>query len=214
MPEIVERPLWRSFEANQLRAAAKHARAGGISVVKGSEPKQRWRMLGDAGPPGEDLPLLVDWAIRAIEAPRWGEIVEGPAKGCVEAPIARGWRERVSEWIARDLAFEGATSHATFDCVKCAACCRDNKVVLDEQDLARFRDGGRVDLLKRTSKKGIIRLLPLVRTKDKSCIHLGKDLLCTIYEVRPNMCREFPAGTEQCMTSREDIWDTPFPPGR
>jgi Fe-S-cluster containining protein len=208
--DIVVRPLWRAFEKSQLRAAAKHALAGGISVVK----EDRWRLLGDAGPPGEDLPLLVDWAIRAVEAKKWSEVTEGPAKGCVEAPITRDWRQRVTEWVTRDLAFEGSTSAATFDCQNCAACCRDNKVVLDLEDLERFKAGGRPDLIKRTQKKGIVRLLPLVRTKDRSCIHLAKDLRCSIYAVRPFMCRDFPAGTEQCMTSREEIWDTPFPPGR
>jgi len=210
MSDLVVRPLWRSFEKSQLRAAAKHALAGGIAVVK----EDRWRLLGDAGPPGEDLPLLVDWAIRAVEASKWEEIAEGPAKGCVEAPITRTWRARVTEWIERDRAFEGATSETRFDCMKCAACCRDNKVVLDPDDIERFRAAGRTDLIKRTSKKGIVRLLPLVRTKDKSCIHLAKDLKCSIYAVRPFMCRDFPAGTEQCMTSREEVWDTPFPPGR
>lgn len=209
MHEVVVRPLWRAFSPAQLRAAAKHARAGGIAVVK----ERQWRMLGDAGPPGEDLPLLVDWAIRAIEASRWGEITEGPAKGCVAAPITRDWRERVSEWIARDVAFKGATSPTSFDCMLCAACCHDNKVVLDDEDIARFKNGGRADLLKRTSVLKGKRLLPLVRNKEKPCIHLS-NRMCGIYEVRPNMCREFPAGTEQCMTSREDLFDTPFPEGR
>ena len=209
MLEIVLRPLWREFSPAQIRAAVRHAKAGGIAVVKDG---RRWRFLGDAGPPGEDLPLLVDWALRAIESTRWAEVVEGPEKGCVEAKIGQDWRVRVNEWIERDRAFDGATAETTFDCMLCGACCYDNKVVLDEEDLQRFRDGKRADLLKRTSKKGIIRLLPLARTKEKPCVHL-KDKMCTIYEVRPNMCRDFPVGTEQCITSREDFYDEPFPKG-
>jgi len=209
MQEVVVRPLWREFPPERLRAAAKHARAGGLSVVK----DQRWKLLGDAGPPGEDLPLLIDWAIRAIEASRWGEITDGPAKGCVEAPITRDWRERVQEWIDRDRAFPGATAETTFDCTLCGACCYDNKVVIDEVDAKRFRDGGRADLLKKLSRKGIVRLLPLVRSKTKPCVHL-KTNMCTIYDVRPTMCREFPVGTEQCITSREDLYDEPFPAGK
>lgn len=157
--------------------------------------------------------MLVDWAIRAVEASRWAEIVEGPAKGCVEAKITRDWRERVQEWIDRDRAFPGSTAEASFDCMLCGACCHDNKVVLDEEDLKRFRDGGRADLIKRTSKKGILRLLPLAREKEKPCVHL-KQKMCTIYDVRPNMCRDFPVGTEQCITSREDLYGEPFPAGR
>ena len=51
MMEIVVRPLWREFPADKLRAAAQHAKAGGVAVVK----DKRWKLLGDAGPPGEDL---------------------------------------------------------------------------------------------------------------------------------------------------------------
>ena len=209
MLEVVVRPLWREFTPDRLRAAVKHAKAGGIAVVK----DQRWRFLGDAGPPGEDLPQLIDWAIRAIEANRWAEVVEGPAKGCVEAAITKGWRERVQEWIDRDRAFEGATTEANFDCMLCGACCYDNQVVIDAEDEKRFRDGGRADLLKKLSRKGIVRLLPLLRTKTKPCSHL-KTNMCTIYDVRPNMCRDFPVGTEQCITSREDLYGEPFPAGK
>jgi Fe-S-cluster containining protein len=209
MFEVVVRPLWREFTPDRLRAAAQHAKAGGLSVVK----DQRWKLLGDAGPPGEDLPPLVDWAIRAIESSRWGELEEGPAKGCVEAPITRDWRVRVQEWIDRDKAFPGSTTEAKFDCMLCGACCYDNQVVIDEQDMKRFRDGGRQDLIKRLSRKGVVRLLPLVRSKDKPCVHLEKKM-CTVYEVRPNMCRDFLVGTEQCITSREDLYGEPFPAGK
>ncbi|MBK7402648.1 MAG: YkgJ family cysteine cluster protein [Myxococcales bacterium] len=201
MKETVVRPLWRSFEPSQLRAAVRHAKAGGISVVK----ERQWQMLGDAGPPGEPLPLMVDWAIRAIETARWAEITDGVAKGLVQAAVTRDWRERVTEWIARDAAFEGPTAPFVLDCETCGACCVDNAVVLDAEDLKRFRDGGRADLLKRTSRKNGVRLLPLAREKPRPCIHL-KELRCSIYPVRPNMCRDFPAGTEQCLTSREDLY--------
>ena len=209
MVEIVVRPLWRAFLPSQLRAAARHAKAGGIAVVKDA----RWRLLGDAGPPGQDVPLLVDWALRAVESERWAEVVDGPAKGCVEGRITKDWRDRVDEWIERDRAFEGATANAPFDCTACGACCHDNKVVLDEEDVQRFVDGGRKDLLRRVSKKGIVRLLPLARTKEKPCVHL-QEKRCTIYDVRPNMCRDFPVGTEQCITSREELYGEPFPAGR
>lgn len=208
MMEVVNRPLWREFAPDKLRAAARHAKAGGLAVVK----DKRWRLLGDAGPPGEDLPLLVDWAIRAIESAKWEEVVIGPAKGCVEASIGRDWRKRVQEWIDRDTAFDGATAATSFDCMKCGACCYDNKVVLDEEDVTRIRAGGRADLLRRLSRRAGLKLLPLVRDDEKPCVHLKKKM-CTIYDVRPNMCRDFPVGTEQCITSREDLYDAPFPKG-
>lgn len=210
MPTVV-RPLWRLFESDQLRAAAHHAREGGIAVMKDSP---MWRLLGDAGPPGEDLPLLVDWAIRAVEAGAWAEIVNGVARGCIEAAISRDWRERVRAWVKRDAAFSGAVTVSDFHCERCAACCRDNEVVIAEEDVDRFRTAGRPDLLRKTTRKQGVRFLPLLRTKDRSCVHLGSDLRCGIYELRPNMCREFPAGSEQCLASREETWGSAFPKDR
>ncbi|GAC1585490.1 MAG: hypothetical protein NVS3B20_27570 [Polyangiales bacterium] len=209
MSDTVLRPLWRAFLPTDLASAARHARSGGIAVVKA----RPWHLLGDAGPRDQELPpLFVDWAIRAVEAARWAEVTEGPTRGLVKATIASEWRERVGEWIARDEAFAGATSVAHFNCMKCAACCYDNRVVLDEEDMMRFRSANRKDLIRSIVRRKGVPLLPLHKT-TKACIRLGKDLACTIYPVRPNMCREFPAGTEQCMTSREDLYGSPFPSG-
>jgi Fe-S-cluster containining protein len=211
MPDLIDRPLWRSFRPAQLRDAARHGRAGGISVIL----DRRWYLLGDAGPAGEDLPLYVDWAIRAVESERWWELTEGPARGLVKAMIGVDWRERVSEWIERDLDFQGATARASFDCMKCGACCFDNEVLLDKKDLARLALAGRRVMRRIATVRGK-RYLPLMKSDiegAKSCVHLA-DLKCTIYEHRPFMCRDFPAGTEQCMTSREDLYGSPFPKGR
>jgi uncharacterized protein len=206
---VVDRPLWRSFSPEELRPAVRHARGGGISVVR----DRRWYLLGDAGPAGEDLPLYVDWAIRAVEAPRWWELEEGPARGLVKAMIATGWRARVGDWIERDSAFRGTTAKTPFDCVKCAACCHDNAVVLDEEDLARFRASGDPSLMRRVRRVDGKRLLPLLKS-TQACVHLRGDRKCGIYPHRPFMCRDFPFGTEQCMTSREEMFGTPFPKGR
>jgi len=131
----------------------------------------------------------------------------------VEAVIPHAWRERVEEWIVRDLPFDGATALTHFDCMKCGACCFDNKVELEAADLARFKAAGRDDLLRRVSRQQGKVLLPLERTKDKPCVHLKK-LECTIYDVRPGLCRDFAVGTENCLSSREELYGTPFPPGR
>lgn len=206
MSDLVRRPLWRGFAERSVSAAARHARAGGIAVVRG----RRWYLLGDAGPAGEPVPLLVDWAIRAVEADTWAEQTEGPATGLVKAAVVAGWRSRVEEWIERDAEHEGGAVAQRFDCMRCAACCHNNKVVLDAEDAARFRDGGRADLMKGTVVTRGVRTLPLVKSAEKPCVHL-KDSLCGIYPVRPNMCRDFPAGTEHCMTSREELFGTIFP---
>ena len=173
---------------------------------------RHWRLWGHApGPAGTPLPELVDWAIRAVEAVRFKrhQLVEG----IVEAVIPFPWRERVEEWIVRDLPFDGATALTHFDCLKCGACCCDNRVELEAEDLARFKAGGRDDLLRRVSRQRGKLLLPLAATKDKPCVHLKKRK-CTIYELRPNLCRDFPVGTENCLSSREELYGTPFPSAR
>ena len=88
--------------------------------------------------------------------------------------------------------------------------------MLDEEDLARLRAAKRPELIANLSRRGGVRSLPLVASTH-ACVHLGtpgEALSCAIYRHRPNMCREFPAGTEQCMTSREDLYGSPFPAAR
>jgi Fe-S-cluster containining protein len=116
------------------------------------------------------------------------------------ARIAADWRSRVDEWIARDRAFAGSTRLETYDCMQCAACCFSNHVVLDAEDQARWQDQKR---LFRYTKKSGSQLLLVLQPKTKACPHL-EGTRCGIYVVRPNMCREFPAGSEHCITSREE----------
>ena len=40
--------------------------------------------------------------------------------------------------------------------------------------------------------------------KDGRCQLLGPDKLCTIYEIRPENCRAFVAGSEACLSAREE----------
>ena len=42
------------------------------------------------------------------------------------------------------------------------------------------------------------------------CAFLDKDNLCTIYEHRPNVCRIFQAGTEECQEARRRIGLAPL----
>jgi len=193
--QIVRRPLWRAFAATAR--AVRHARRGGIAVLFG----RRSRILGAL-----EMPLYVDWAIRAIEAPRFRRL---PALRVVEAPVGADWVERVREWVDRDSGLPGATHALRLDCTRCAACCLDNSVALDAEDRARFRASGRPALVAQAAR----RILPLLPTPERPCVHLD-GFLCGIYPYRPNMCREFPPGTEQCLYSREEVFGTPFPPGR
>lgn len=205
------RPLWRFFDARSLPAAMSHARAGGVAVIRG----RRWSMLGaGSGQRGVLLPF-VDWAVRAIEAKKAQVVRAGPAKGFVRAPILRDFRERVTEWVVRDDDAPGSTAPFRFDCVKCAACCFGAEVVLEPGDLARFRAAGRPELVKHTRAVpgADWRILPIV-PETSACVHLGADHRCGIYVARPAMCRDFLAGSEHCLTSREEKYGTSFPRGR
>ena len=209
--DTVTRPLWRFFDARSMGAALGHARGGGIAVFRGT----RWSLLGaGSGQRGVLLPF-VDWAVRAVEAPRCRVLRKGPAKGFVRAPVLRASRHRVAEWVARDDACPGAMAPFRFDCVRCAACCFGAEVVLEAADLTRFRAAGRPDLVRRT--RGVPgadwRVLPIV-PETRACIHLGDDHRCGIYVARPTMCRDFLAGSEHCLTSREEKYGTAFPYGR
>lgn len=212
MQAPVARPLWRGFApGDPLADAVTHVTRGGIAVIYG---KQHWRLWGRApGPAGTPLPEMVDWAIRAVEAVRFKRLAPELVEATVEAVIPPSWHDRVEEWIVRDLPFDGATALTHFDCMKCGACCFDNRVELEAPDLARFKAAGRDDLLRRVSRQKGKLLLPLAPTKDKPCVHL-KQLKCTIYDVRPHLCRDFPVGTENCLSSREELYGTPFPQGR
>lgn len=188
MPRL-QRPLWRAFDT--LRSAVRHARRGGLAVLQG-------RVLGAI-----ERPLLIEWAAIALEGPGWRE---NPALQVVELRIPRGWVKRVGEWLDRDSVFPGATATLSYDCMECAACCLDNTVRLTAVDRARLRAAG-------LTADAARRRLPLLRTPEKPCAHLD-GFLCGIYPHRPEACREFPPGTEQCLFSREETFGAPFPPGR
>lgn len=205
MNESILRPVWRAFAPQQLSLAALHAHAGGIAVVQ----NRTWYLLGNAGSTPMGLPLMTDWAIRAIEAKTWKKINTGDVQGLVQAPITKSWRARVMEWVQRDQQYSTPTVQQNFDCTTCAACCFDNHVLLDGEDKLRFQNANRIDLLKNTQRTRLGRVLPLVAS-TKACVHLSSDLRCTIYLLRPNLCREFPPGTEHCLTAREEKYGRVF----
>ena len=63
--------------------------------------------------------------------------------------ILRWHRDIVREWCARDAGQPRSTRTMKLDCLACGACCRDNRVVLEKPDLARWRRAARHDLLDR-----------------------------------------------------------------
>ncbi len=163
--------------------------------------RRTWFLLGLAGPSEDELPVMTDWAIHAIKAPWFIYEENGVTQGLVRAPILKRWRQWAREWAERDANYEGSTHELAMDCMACAACCFDNRVLLEPADLERWRQANRPDLLKKTRPFHKRCRLPLL-DHTRACVHLEK-FSCTIYELRPNMCREFVPGSEHCLAARE-----------
>lgn len=201
--KIIQRPLWRSFNERFLKNAAEHVRAGGHAMVwrKGPARPVAWMLL-PCGPDGE-VPELAFWSMLSLSKRAYDVIKRGPAKGLATMRIPRDYEDAVEQWCERDSRWPGATREIELDCMDCAACCTRNRVLLDEDDFARWRAAGREDLLgkayvRKDKGKVVLRLRP-----DGTCVHL-QDKLCGIYALRPDNCSAFPAGSEPCLQSRLD----------
>jgi uncharacterized protein len=199
---VIVRPIWRRFSARFLANAAAFVRDGGHAAI-----------VRDRGI--VDLLLTVDekgkiteqgqWALLAIEQQRWRRVVSGVARGLAAARASRNFADVVIDWCERDSGHRGPTRAIKLDCTTCAACCHDANVVLDEVDLERWRAADRRDL---TAKSYVRRdadgRITLRFAEGGRCQHLRDDKKCGIYELRPENCRVFPAGSEACLAARED----------
>ncbi len=196
----VVRPVVRSFQLPYAKEAAAHVRAGGHALVW--EGKSRVKFVFGV-PKGDEEKDLGYWALLDLGVHRYTKESRGPLKGLAWSQIARDSLDIVRARAERDSVHSRATRVMRLDCEECAACCRDNEVVLEPGDLDRFRDGGRAELGKPpyTRKAGKKVVLRLLRSRD--CRHLGADHRCRIYELRPESCRVFPAGSESCLYSRD-----------
>jgi Fe-S-cluster containining protein len=93
------------------------------------------------------------------------------------------------------------------DCLACGVCCRegsDGRILVPAEDLVRWRRIGREDLVS-ALQPGHFGELAFASRDDGSCVHLGTPEsrnACSIYEVRGTTCREFEAGSAQCLEFR------------
>lgn len=139
----------------------------------------------------------------------------GVTKGLATTLVARDCNGIVKQRIERDRHHPGATRTIELDCLACGACCYSNNVILGDADIERFRRGGRPELgampyARRKNGKLTLRL-----AADKGCLQLGAGNRCSIYPIRPDMCRTFPVGSECCLSARAEdlgISDVALPP--
>ncbi len=201
--KAVYRPIVRSFDAKYVREAAAHVRAGGHAFIW--EKKNRAVLVFGKPEEGNEDDFGL-WAVYDMGKWRWKEETSGPLKGLATTLVPRDCLWIARRRAERDSIHPGHTRKVAWDCTKCAACCQDNEVILLEEDVARFKKGGRPELAKppyaKRHKDGrvILTLLP-----NKRCRHLKASNMCGIYDVRPHACSEFPMGSECCIFAREDI---------
>ncbi|MDX1928538.1 MAG: YkgJ family cysteine cluster protein [Pirellulaceae bacterium] len=84
------------------------------------------------------------------------------------------------------------TAFQTVDCTRCANCCKSTTPKFDQSDVERV-----AAFLEMTPTEFIGRYLEpkpnaTYNTRRAPCPLLGKDNRCTVYEVRPTVCREYP----------------------
>ena len=83
-------------------------------------------------------------------------------------------------------------------CLQCGRCCESfgGHLTASPQDLARWRDHGRNDLLSRTNRLGWIWVDPETKQLISPCPHIDRSdperVRCKIYDDRPDMCRAYP----------------------
>jgi len=100
-------------------------------------------------------------------------------------------------------------TNAIYDCLECGACCRtgsDGRILVDEQDIVRWKRAGRSDLV-RALQPGHFGQMAFATRGDGACVHLGTPThshACCIYDVRGTTCREFAVGSWQCREFRRD----------
>jgi Fe-S-cluster containining protein len=90
-----------------------------------------------------------------------------------------------------------------YDCDGCGACCRTFSIFASESDAVReprIRDEGRRLPLWLAAPEWDYQLFPL--PFHDSCCFLDGENRCTIYGTRPEVCRMFPPGSEQCQEAR------------
>ena len=150
-----------------------------------------------------DVPELTMWSILALERNAFEIVKRGAAKGLATMRIPRDYEQAVEEWCERDSMWPGTSREVAFDCLECGSCCRDNRVVLYDEDYARWHAANRDDLAGRPytrNVKGIV-MLKLRNDRQKNCVHLHDDNKCGIYQYRPYNCSSFPVGCVRCLVS-------------
>lgn len=200
---VVKRPIVRSFKQKFIKEAAAHVRAGGHAVVWENDKRAIIVFQAPAEDNEEDFGA---WAIYDMGKFSWEVHSRGALKGLASSLVPRHCLWIVKRRAERDSIHPGVFRKISFECTTCAACCRDNEVILLPPDIARFEEAGKGHLAKAPyAKRRKDGKLVLTLLESKRCRHLKRNNMCGIYSIRPHSCSEFPRGSECCLFAREDV---------
>jgi hypothetical protein len=153
--------------------------------------------------PGDEEDLGF-WSLLDLGRSEYRVARSGTFAGMATAPVPHDCYSIVRERVVRDSIFPGPRRELFLDCLACGACCRDNHVELDDEDVQRFEQAGRSVLARPPYARRSDGRLVLTLQKDKRCRHLADDNRCGIYAIRPSACSTFPPASECCLSSREE----------
>jgi hypothetical protein len=197
----VTRPVVRSYTWRHREKAAAWVHRGGHAVVW-RDPR-RARLVFPRPRSGDDCDLGW-WAVLDLGRSDYSVARSGPFAGMGFLRVPHDCYSIVRDRVVRDSIHPEPTRELDLDCLACGACCRDNRVELCDRDVERFVGARRAELARPPYARRQDGRLVLTLRSDRGCRHLGSDNRCAIYPIRPDACSTFPAGSECCLSSRED----------
>jgi uncharacterized protein len=198
---LVTRPVVRSFHRPYLAEAASWVKAGGHAVVWLSTRRAR---LVFRKPRDGDETDLGRWSVLDLGRSNYTVATHGAFAGMAQLRVPHDCYSIVRDRIVRDSVHPEPTRELVLECLACAACCKDNRVELEKEDVALFERAGRAELARPPYARREDGTIVLVLRKDKRCKHLGAQNECSIYDIRPSACSTFPPGSECCLSAREE----------
>lgn len=160
-------------------------------------------------------------ALRRDSRPTGVSSTEQPNHGDTHERIIEDWRQNAErnddqnyEFLRslkrRDYGFEPdelvgklhQRAFAIVDCTRCANCCKTTQPQFNNEDIERIASHFQMEVdafiktYLQTGDGGSY------VTRERPCPFLGKDDHCTIYEIRPTVCREYPYTNKQGLLHR------------
>lgn len=205
----VLRPVVRAFRHDFAERAQAHVRAGGHAVLWARSTDRAGRVrktvhLITPAPDDTNPSDLHRFAVLDLGLPATAPSSDGVFAGFAVTRVPASAHWVLDRRVERDSIVEGHLHAVELDCLRCGSCCKKNLVPLDATDRGRLRRAGHAYTLSPPWTRRVDGKLALALVgDDERCVQLGANNACGVYEARPGPCREFPAGSECCISVRE-----------